>query len=72
MKRQEILYVLDKYTGAEISPVVAKAHRYAVNCVERIGYLKDRPCEACVFHDEDGCNKYDCVFDELIYERSKE
>ena len=35
--------------------------------LEIIGHLKDRPCEACEFHKENGCCKWNCVFDELIY-----
>ena len=30
--------------------------------LELIGYLKDRPCEACTFHTENGCSKWNCVF----------
>ena len=27
-------------------------------------YLKDRPCEVCVFRKEQGCSKWSCVFEE--------
>lgn len=30
--------------------------------LELIGYLKDRPCEVCEFHKENGCSKWNCVF----------
>ena len=72
MKRQEAMNVLSKYTDDDISPVVADAHRYAMDCVEHIGYLKDRPCEVCVFNGEGGCKRWNCTFDELIYEGSEE
>lgn len=43
---------------------------YSINCIEPIGCLKERPCEACIYHGDDGCKKWDCVFDELLYEGS--
>lgn len=27
-------------------------------------YLADRPCDVCVFHKEEGCSKWSCVFEE--------
>ena len=30
---------------------------------ELLECLKDRPCEACKFHSDKGCSKWDCVFD---------
>lgn len=36
----------------------------AIKAVERIGHLIDRPCEACEFHNENGCSKWSCVFEE--------
>lgn len=31
-----------------------------------ISCLTDRPCDVCKFHGEDGCRKWDCVFDEQL------
>ena len=31
---------------------------------ELLECLVDRPCEACKFHGENGCSKWNCVFDE--------
>lgn len=31
---------------------------------ELLDCLTDRPCEVCRFHEEKGCTKWDCVFDE--------
>ena len=28
-------------------------------------YLTDRPCSVCDYHTEDGCSKWDCVFEEV-------
>ena len=30
---------------------------------ELLNCLVDRPCSACKFHKENGCSKWDCVFD---------
>ena len=35
----------------------------AITAMERIGYLVDRPCEACTFHGPKGCCKWSCVFE---------
>ena len=35
----------------------------AIKAMERIGYLVDRPCEACTFHGPSGCSKWSCVFE---------
>ena len=31
---------------------------------ELLGCLKDRPCSVCKFRDEEGCHKWNCVFEE--------
>lgn len=41
----------------------------AVSALELISHLKDRPCEACEYHKENGCCKWDCVFDSMIYDK---
>lgn len=40
-----------------------KALEMAIQALENIGHLKDRPCSVCEFHKENGCCKWDCVFD---------
>lgn len=47
---------------------VAYEKRYAslslaIKAVEQISHLKDRPCEACEFYTEEGCSKWECVFE---------
>ena len=42
-------------------PAIEKATR----ALRLIGHLKDRPCEVCEFHGENGCCKWSCVFDEV-------
>ena len=34
----------------------------AIKALENIGHLKDRPCDVCEFHKENGCCKWACVF----------
>ena len=40
-----------------------------IEAIKLIGHLRNRPCQACEFRKEDGCCKWDCVFDEMIYEK---
>lgn len=39
---------------------IKKAESHAL---EKISHLKDRPCDVCEFRKENGCCKWDCVFD---------
>ena len=39
--------------------------KVALKSLEAIGHLKDRPCSVCEFHKENGCCKWNCVFDEV-------
>ena len=36
----------------------------AIKALEQISHLKDRPCEVCDFHSDNGCSKWKCVFEE--------
>lgn len=38
----------------------------ALKAKQAVSHLKDRPCEACEYHSERGCSKWDCVFDEVL------
>lgn len=35
----------------------------AIKALGQISHLKDRPCEACEFYTEEGCSKWECVFE---------
>lgn len=35
------------------------------DAIVRLDHLIDRPCEACEFHKENGCSRWDCVFEEV-------
>ena len=51
-----VLNMVDAYGIAE------EAKQMAIQALENIGHLKDRPCSACEFRKENGCCKWDCVF----------
>ena len=36
----------------------------AIKALEQTSHLKDRPCEVCEFHSDNGCSKWKCVFEE--------
>lgn len=38
------------------------AFKMAIQALEEISHLVNRPCEACEFHGENGCCKWECVF----------
>ena len=40
-----------------------QARKLAIKALDQISHLKDRPCEACEFHTEEGCSKWECVFE---------
>ena len=39
----------------------------AKQALELMKHIKGRPCEVCEFQDEEGCHKWDCVFDEWLH-----
>ena len=39
----------------------------AIQALENIGHLKDRPCSVCEFHKENGCCKWTCVFTDRLF-----
>lgn len=72
MKKVEAINELNKAKGC---PILNDSHREAIDtaisAIKLIGHLNNRPCEACEFHKENGCCKWICVFDDLIYEKTK-
>ena len=48
-----------------------EAFKMAISAIKLIGHLNNRPCEACEFHKENGCCKWNCVFDDLLYAEHK-
>lgn len=39
----------------------------AIQALENIGHLKDRPCSVCEFKKENGCCKWTCVFTDKLF-----
>lgn len=72
MKKVEAIEELNNAKGC---PILKDSHREAIDmatsAIELIGHLNNRPCEACEFHKEDGCCKWNCVFDDLLYAEHK-
>ena len=44
-------------------PQYEEAMLIGIKALDKISLLKDRPCSACEYHKENGCSKWDCVFD---------
>lgn len=48
------------------------AIKYAITALELMDTLIDRPCSACRYHKENGCCKWNCVFDGHIGKKVSE
>lgn len=63
-------YIPDyNFTGDECDFENHKWHSImskAMSYIELFKHLKDRPCSVCEFHKENGCCKWECVFDEVL------
>lgn len=72
MSREEAIEIIKREFAMDedvekLYPEVVEAREMAISALENIGHLKDRPCEVCEFHKENGCCKWTCVFcDELF------
>lgn len=55
----QLEYLKDFKTSQQI-----EALDLAIKALEQTSHLIDRPCEACEFHKDNGCCKWDCVFEE--------
>ena len=49
-----------KYEGYSLTDEECKQ---VIQALEQISHLTDRPCSVCEFHKEDGCSKWECVFE---------
>lgn len=47
---------------ASISEKTKQALDTAIKALDQVSHLNNRPCEACEFHKETGCVKWECVF----------
>ena len=46
---------------------ILQAYEMAIQALENIGHLKDRPCSVCEFHKENGCCQWTCVFTDRLF-----
>lgn len=60
MTNKEAITVLNMIEAHGSLPIQAKER--AIEALEEISHLINRPCEACEFHGEYGCCKWECVF----------
>ena len=70
MTREEAITNLNMISVAFVEPVTKEQRKLindtfemAIQALENIRHLKDKPCSVCEFHKESGCCKWDCVFD---------
>ena len=59
MTRKQAIEVLDM---VEAHGLADEAKKMAIEALKEISHLVNRPCEACEFHGENGCCKWECVF----------
>ena len=65
---REVLSKINIAVGFGATPILSEsqileATSRGINAIEQISHLKGRPCEACEFYTEEGCSKWECVFD---------
>ena len=46
---------------------ILEAYKMAIQEIENMGHLKDRPCSVCEFNKENGCCKWECVFSDGLF-----
>lgn len=70
MNNQETIANLNMISVAFVEPVTKEQRKLiddtfdnAIQALEKIGHLTDRPCSVCEFHKENGCYKWNCVFE---------
>lgn len=64
MTREEAIIEL-KNVLVENAKIEEPAIKKAINALQLLGHLKDRPCAVCEFRKETGCCKWSCVFEEV-------
>ena len=67
MKKLEAIYELKNNGTVNGSDTFMEAYGMAVKALELFEKLNNRPCEACEYHGEHGCCRWNCDFDELLY-----
>ena len=63
MTRDDDIFALEYYKLHFASNEKAiKAFDRAIEAVEQVSCLTDRPCSVCRFKTENGCSRWECVF----------
>lgn len=62
-KALEILNETSFLASDKEAKEIEEAIQIATRTIKTLCYLKDRPCEVCEFHSENGCSKWECVFE---------
>ena len=61
-KGLETLDLYDNENDRKEAEEYLESLEMAIQALENIGHLTDRPCSVCEFRKENGCCKWDCVF----------
>lgn len=61
-KIESLDYYLQNHTN-DYSEESHTAMMMAMKALDQVSHLNNRPCEACEYHKETGCVKWECVFE---------
>ena len=62
-KRDDAILAMEYYKLHFASNEKAiEAFNVAIESIEQVRCLTDRPCSVCRFKTENGCNRWECVF----------
>lgn len=68
MTREEAIKYFKRHLDLYcVNRMTREAEDMAIQALENIGHLKDRPCSVCEFHKENGCCKWTCVFTDRLF-----
>ena len=68
MTNEQAIKIIKKYDALDCGychqggEEIEEAFNMAIQALEEISHLVNRPCEACEFHGENGCCMWECVF----------
>lgn len=62
MRNDEVIQYLEKIKQEYDCSYEEVALNMAVEAIEQIECLTDRPCNVCRFKTENGCYRWECVF----------
>jgi len=50
---------------------LCEAYDMAIEALDLISHIKDRPCDVCGHNKGNGCTRWECVFDEHLCRKEK-